>query len=318
MKKFSKLIALVLSVAMCLSFVSCGDKTLSDNIRVGSLVGPTGMGLIDLVDNEKIDLEMYENPTDVVQKLVAGELDVACVPSNMGGVLYNKTEGNIRILSTIVNGVLYLVENGSDLTSIKDLKGRTIVASGKGGTPEYVLDAVLENAGLVVGEDVQVEWVDSHATVAQKVANMKGAIGLLPEPMVSSIILKTRTVRIALNMNSLWQDMTGQELPMGILIAKKDFVEQRADDVAIFLDDVKASIEDVKTNSDEVVAKIVDAGIIASKDVCKAVIPNCSLVCASADETKAGISTLYDILFKIEPMSIGGKLPGDDIYWGRS
>ena len=316
MKKFSKLIALMLTVVMCLSFVSCGDKALSDNIRVGSLVGPTGMGLIDLYDDEKIDLELYQNPTDVVQKLIANEIDIACLPSNMGGVLYNKTNGNIQVISNMVNGVLYIVEHGNSIKSIQDLKGKTIIGSGKGGIPEYALQALLENEGLEVGKDVQVDWVDSHATVAQKVANMDGAVGLLPEPMVSSITLKSRKVNVALNMNDLWRNLTGQELPMGILIAKKDFLEQRADDVSIFMDKVCASIEDVQTVSDEVVNKIVEAGIIGLPDVCRAAIPNCSLVCYSADDTKAAIDAFYSVLFKLNPASIGGAMP-TDLFWGR-
>lgn len=293
MKKFSKIMTLVLALVMCLAMTSCGNKELSDNIKVGTLVGPTGMGLIDLTDNEKIDLELYQNPTDAVQKLISGDIDIACLPSNMGGMLYAKTNGNIQIMSTIVNGVLYMVENGNSVKSIEDLQGKTIYGSGKGGTPEYVLQALFENAHLEIGKDVQVEWLDSHATVAQKVASTEGAIGLLPEPQVSAITLKSEAVNVALDMNALWKEMTGQELPMGILIAKKDFLESRAEDVELFMSDVAASIEDVKNASDEVVQKIVDAGIIADPAICKAAIPNCSLVCYSSDETKAAITALY-------------------------
>lgn len=293
MKKFSRIIALALALIMCLAMSSCEEKELSDNIKVGTLVGPTGMGLIDLTDNEKIDLELYQNPTDAVQKLISGDIDIACLPSNMGSVLYAKTNGNIQIMSTIVNGVLYMVENGNSVKSIEDLQGKTIYGSGKGGTPEYVLVALLENAHLEIGKDVQVEWLDSHATVAQKVASTEGAIGLLPEPQVSAITLKSEAVNVALDMNALWKEMTGQELPMGILIAKKDFLESRAEDIELFMSDVAASIEDVKNASDEVVQKIVDAGIIADPALCKAAIPNCSLVCYSSDETKAAITTFY-------------------------
>ena len=316
MKKLSKIIVVLLTLAMCVSLPACGKKELSDNIRVGTLVGPTGMGLIDLQDDEKIDLGLYENPTDVVQKLISGDIDIACVPSNMGGMLYNKTQGNIQIMSVIVNGVLYVLENGDTVQTVSDFKGKTIIASGKGGTPEYVLQAILENAGLEIGKDVQVEWLDSHATVAQKLATTPGAIALLPEPQVSALQLKSDAITIALDMNALWQDMTDQELPMGILIAKKEFLEQRADDVAIFMDEVYASIEDVKTVSDEVVNKIVEAGIIGLPDVCRAAIPNCSLVCYSADDTKAAIDAFYNVLFKLNPASIGGAMP-TDLFWGR-
>ena len=316
MKKLRQLLIVVLAFTMCVALSSCGEKELAESIKVGSLVGPTGMGLIDLMDDEKIDVELYQNPTDAVQKLISGDIDIACVPSNLGGVLYNKTQGNIQVLTTIVNGVLYIVENGESVKTINDLKGTTIYGSGKGGTPEYALQALLENAGLQIGKDVQVEWLDSHATVAQKVASTAGAIGLLPEPQVSAITMKNKNVKVALDLNSAWQDMTGQELPMGILIAKKNFVESRSDDLAVFLDEVFASIEDVQTASDEVVEKIVNAGIIGEAALAKAAIPNCSLIAYSGDDTKAAISAFYDKLFKLAPASIGGAMPEDDFYYG--
>lgn len=315
MKKFSKILVVLFTLAMCISMTGCGEKDLSGSIKIGTLVGPTGMGLIQLQDDENISLELYQNPTDAVQKLISGDIDVACVPSNLGGVLYNKTQGNVQILTTVVNGVLYVVENGDSVKSIEDLRGQTIYGSGKGGTPEYVLSALLENAGLEVGTDVQVEWLDSHATVAQKVASTEGAIGLLPEPQVSAVEAQSDKIVTALDMNALWKEMTGQELPMGILVAKKDFVESRTEDVNLLLSLTKASIEAVQEQSDEVVQKIVDAGIVPAAGLCKQVIDKCALVCYSSDETKAAIGALYEVLFKADPTSIGGALPGDDIYY---
>ena len=311
-----KLLAIVLMLAMCFAMTSCGDKSLSENIKIGTLVGPTGMGLIDLQDNENIDLELYQAPTDAMQKLISGDIDVACVPSNLGPVLYNKTGGQVQILTTVVNGVLYLVENGDSVKSVADLKGKTIFASGKGGTPEYVLTALLQDAGMEVGKDVTVKWLDNHADVAQQVATKPGAIGLLPEPQVSAIEAKAQTVKTALDCNALWQDLTGQELPMGILLAKKSFVEEHADDVDVLLSLVATSVEDVNSASDEVVQKIVDAGIVPSAEICKAVIPNCSIVCMSAEDSKATLGAFFEKLYEIEASAIGGKLPGDDIYYG--
>ena len=317
MKKSYKILTLMLALLMVFSLAGCGQsKELSSKIRVGTLVGPTGMGLIDLTDNAKIDLELYQAPTDAVQKLISGNIDVACVPSNLGPTLYAKTDGNIQILTTVVNGVLYVVENGNTVESIKDLKGKTVIASGKGGTPEYAFQALIENAGLSIGQDVQIEWLDSHASVAQKVATTDGAIGLLPEPQVSALKAQKQTVRTALDMNKLWKEMTDQELPMGILVAKKDFIEKNGSDVESLLKLVADSVKDVQGASDEVVDKIVKAGIVPDAELCKAVIPNCSLTCMSAKDSKATLSAFFKKLYKVNPASVGGALPENDIYYG--
>ena len=56
--------------------------------------------------------------------LIKGELDMACVPANLAAVLYGKTEGAVEVLAVNTLGVLYIVENGSAVQSIADLKGR--------------------------------------------------------------------------------------------------------------------------------------------------------------------------------------------------
>ena len=44
--------------------------------------------------------------------------------------------------------MLYVVENGETVNSVEDLKGKTIVTTGKGTTPEYVLRYILTENGV--------------------------------------------------------------------------------------------------------------------------------------------------------------------------
>ncbi len=319
---YRKVLALVLTLVICVMplLSACGNSAeLSGKIKIGSLNGPTGMGLIDLQDNELVELSTYQAPDEVVQKLISGDLDVACLPSNMGAVLNAKTQGNVKVLTTIVNGVLYIVENkGSGeatVTDVSGLRGKTVFASGKGSTPEYVLQALLDNAGLEIGKDVKVEWLDAHADVAQKVMMTEGSLALIPEPFVSTILSKSPKAEIAIDLNEAWKQMTGSELPMGILIAKKDLVENRADDVEALLELVSASIEDVKSASDEVAAKITEAGFIADAELCKEVIPRLSLTCMSSEDSRTTLATFYETLFGVAPAAVGGALPDESLFY---
>ena len=54
----------------------------------------------------------------------------------MTGTLYNKTNGAVEVACINTLGVLYIVENGETVNSVGDLKGQTIVTTGKGATPE--------------------------------------------------------------------------------------------------------------------------------------------------------------------------------------
>ena len=142
------------------------DETL---VHVLALKGPTSMGMVKMMsDNDSKEspadtFELAAAPDEVSAKLVQGEVDIAAVPANLASVLYNKTNGGVQVLAVNTLGVLYIVEDGDTVHSIADLKGRTIYAGGKGATPEYALNYILEKNGLVPGEDVTIEWKSEHA-----------------------------------------------------------------------------------------------------------------------------------------------------------
>ena len=310
-----KLISVVAIAAMTAMLTACGTPKLEGKINVGALNGPTGMGMVDLVDEELVNITTYQTPDEVVQKFISGDVDIAAVPTNLASVLYKKTDGNVVALTTVCSGVLYLVENGDAVSELKDLKGKTIYASGKGGTPEYVLEILLQKSGLTVGQDVQIQWMDAHADVAQTLMKNAGSVALLPEPFVSTVTSKSSSIKIAVDLNAQWKDKLGQDLPMGVLIVKKDFAEKRADDIKAFLALYEKSVKDVITASDEVAKKIVDAGFLADAEVAKAAIPRCNISCMSPEDSKATLSAFFETLYKIAPQSIGGAVPGEDIYY---
>ena len=169
-----KSLAACLALVMCLTLAACGGKEgetpaeESVNVRVAALKGPTAMGMVKLMsdyapveealeDKENVvtagggntyEFTLAASADEVSPKLMQGELDIACVPANLASVLYNRTDGGIVTLAVNTLGVLYIVENGNSVQSMADLAGRTIVASGKGSTPEYALRYLLTDHRL--------------------------------------------------------------------------------------------------------------------------------------------------------------------------
>ena len=321
MKKYLATILALMMSAFVLA--GCGSETVSETVNVAVLNGPTGMGAVQLMDmTDKYNMETYEAPTDIAPKLISGEVDVAALPSNMAAVLFNKTEGNVVAVSPVALGVLYILGNdvSGEISDVADLSGKTIVASGQGGTPEYALQKILENAGLKLGEDVNVEWLASHADVNQTMLSQPGTIAMVPEPFVSAAQAASENVKVCFDMNSLWQEATGEEFPMGVLVATKDFVENRSGDLEILLEDWKASVEFVNTASDEAAQLIVDKGFLGDETIAKAAIPGCSIVCYTAEETAEGTEMLKafnQVMFDMNPEAVGGSLPGDELYYNK-
>ena len=291
-----KILTLGLILAMALTmFTACSSEevpsTVSQTVNIAALNGPTGMAMVDLMDMEdKYAITTYQAPTDITAKIINGEVDVAAVPSNLAAVLYNKTEGDIVAVSPIALGMLQILGNNADVQEVSDLAGKTIIASGQGGTPEYVLQKVLQDNGLTIYEDVNVQWVANHSEVNTQLLSQEGTIAMIPEPFVSTALAQGQEgVTKLFDLNELWEEATGQQLPMGVLVATRSFAEDRSDDLKVLLSDLQASVDYVNDSPAEAAKAIVEHGFIGDEAIAEAAIPNCHIVLYTGDNAAEGI-----------------------------
>ncbi|MEE0775571.1 MAG: PhnD/SsuA/transferrin family substrate-binding protein, partial [Bacillota bacterium] len=177
MKK-SKLILVLLTLCAMMLFGACGNDSTAQNdtpaektdVTVATLKGPTGMGMVQLMENNSevnhYTFTLATAPDDIVGEIVAGNIDIAAVPTNLGATLYQKTQGNVEIAAVNTLGVLYILEKGDTIQSIADLAGKKILSAGQGTTAEYVVNYLLEQNGLALGENVVIDYASEHSEVA--------------------------------------------------------------------------------------------------------------------------------------------------------
>lgn len=305
-----KLIAVMTLLVMVFA-LGCA-KAPAEPVNIAALKGPTGMGISYMMDQtDKYNVELQDAPDVVVGKFVSGEIDIAAVPINLAATLYNKTEGNVVLLNLDTLGVLYIVENGDSIQSIADLAGKTIYASGEGATPQFVLDYLLAQNGLT--DQVKVEYVGEHTALAAMVASGEAQIAILPEPFVSAVMVKNPDVRVALDLNETWEAASGTKLVMGVYIANRTYYKEHPDQIKAFLADYAASVEKVNSSADAA-QKIADLGIVGSAAIATQAIPRSYIVSITGDEMKSAAAAMLNVLFTANPKSVGGKLPGDDLY----
>ncbi|MDD2213873.1 MAG: PhnD/SsuA/transferrin family substrate-binding protein, partial [Oscillospiraceae bacterium] len=213
--------------------------TADVTVRIGALKGPTAMGMVQimsqaetgLVEGADYQFRLSASPDELTPLLAKGELDLAAVPANLAAVLYNNTEGQIQVLDINTLGVLYIVENGNSIQSLADLKGKTLYASGKGATPEYALDYLLEKNGLDPETDLTIEWKSEHAECVAALAQDPSGIALLPEPFVTTAKAQNQDLRTALDLSDIWDQVQAEEggsskLVTGVLVGRKAFIEE--------------------------------------------------------------------------------------------
>ena len=339
-KNWNRIFALCLTLALVFSLAACGQKADEPDAQdeqqteqeeftpasysIAALKGPTAMGLVKLMkDSESGETTGNEytftlagSADEVTPALLKGELDMACVPANLAAVLYNKTEGEIEVLAVNTLGVLYIVENGESVQSMADLKGKTIVAAGKGSTPEYALRYLLAENGIDPDSDVTIDWKSEHSECVAALASGQATIALLPQPFVTVAQGKIEGLRMALDLNAEWDALgNGSSLITGVIVARRAVVEENPAAVNEFLKDYAASVDWVNASTAEAAALIGEYGIVDAA-VAEKALPYCNIVCITGSEMKDKLSGYLQVLADAEPSSVGGTLPGDDFYYG--
>lgn len=303
------------------SDVSEEDPAAPEVIRVSALKGPTAMGMIKLMDdnseNSGFEFTIAGAADEITPALVQGNTDIACVPANLASVLYNKTEGGVKVLAVNTLGVLYIVQNGEPtIASVSDLAGKTIYASGKGATPEYALRYILTQNGLDPDSDVTIEWKSEHSECLSALVTDEGSAAMLPQPFVTTAQTKNEGVSVVLDLNSEWEALNnGSALVTGVVIARTEFAEQYPDALNSFLEEYSASVEYVNANTADA-AQLIGKFDIVPAAVAEKALPKCNIVFISGAEMKEKLSGYLSVLYESEAASVGGALPGDDFYYG--
>ena len=350
-----KILSLLLAFSLALSLAACGGSassaassaavsevassaaaseketaaplSVTEPLRIAGLKGPTTMGLVNLLSMEQAgtaamdyDLQLYGAADEIVPLLIKGELDMAAIPANLAATLYQKTNGGIQAVAVNTLGVLYVVEQGDTVHSMADLKDRTILSTGKGTTPEYVLRYLLTANGLDPDKDVDIQYYSEATEVTAQMASTQDAIAVLPQPYVTAAGLKDDTLRVALDLTAEWDKVADTQLITGVTVVRKAYAEEHPDVVAAFLADYAQSVNTANTDLDGTAAlceeqRSEEQGVVAKAAIAKKALPNCNIVCLTGEELKADVSGYLQVLYDADPAAVGGTLPGEDFYW---
>ena len=337
-KNLKNILALCLTLALVFALAACGQKTdepdeqqteqqtendTPAHYSIAALKGPTAMGLVKLMQDSEsgetsgndYTFTLAGSADEVTPALIKGELDMACVPANLAAVLYNKTEGEIEVLAVNTLGVLYIVENGESVQSMADLKGKTIVAAGKGSTPEYALRYLLAENGIDPDSDVTIDWKSEHSECVAAMASGQATIALLPQPFVTVAQGKIEGLRMALDLTKEWDALdNGSSLITGVIVARRAVVEENPAAVNEFLKDYAASVDWVNASTADAAALIGEYGIVDAA-VAEKALPYCNIVCLTGADLLEALPGYLEVLYNADPAAVGGEMPDNSFYF---
>lgn len=338
----SRFLQVLAGGAGALALAGCGAQKVADAgdegkkdaaaepvaVRAAALKGPTAMGLVKFMSevdagnlkDEDYSFQIVASADEVAPLISKSEVDIAAVPANLASVLYNKTSGAVRVIAVNTLGVLYICELGDTVNTVADLRGKTIFSAGKGATPEYALEYVLRANGLDPTVDVTIEWKSEHAECVAALAQDATAIAMLPQPFVTTAQAKNDQIRVALDLNQEWAaacEAEGRDgkLITGVAVVRSEFADAHPEAVDAFLGHYRESVEFVNANTDEAAA-LVGGYDIVPEAVAKKALPACNITFIDGADMKAQLSGYLEVLADQNADALGGKLPGDDFYYG--
>ncbi|WP_124065604.1 MqnA/MqnD/SBP family protein [Clostridium sp. E02] len=293
----------------------------SDALKVGSLKGPTSMGLVRLMEQAEngqsqgsYEFTMVTAPDELLGKIVNGDLDVALVPANMASILSNH---GVTVININTLGVLYGISSDDSIKSMADLKGKTIYLPGKGTTPDYALKHVLAANGLSE-DDVTLEYKSEPAEVAAILKEKPDGIGLLPQPFVTAAMAQNDSLHMVLDLTKEWNAVSkedGSTLVTGVTICRNEVLKDHKDSIDTFLSEQKESAAYANENGKETAILIAKAGIIAKAPIAEKALPYCSITYLDGNDMKSLLSGYLKVLYDMDPQTIGGTLPDEQFYY---
>ena len=296
----------------------------AETLRVGSLKGPTTIGLVSLMDKASngesegaYEFTMAADASELAAQVVSGDLDIALVPANLASVLYQKTKQGIEVIDINTLGVLYVVSADDSIHNIGDLKGKTLYMTGKGTTPDYVLQYLLK-ANSLSTDDVTIEYKSEATEVAAVLKEQEDAIGLLPQPFVTAAMAQNENLKMVLDLTEEWdktQPENGSSLVTGVTVCRKEVLEQNPEAAELFVKEHGESAEWVNANVTDAAELVAAAGIIEKAPIAAKAIPYCSIVCIDGKDMKTRLSGYLEALYEMEPSAVGGQMPDDGFYY---
>lgn len=308
-----------------------GQKEFSESenlkkLHVSVLNGPSGVGMAYMFENHpdlkgvKSIFEVTATPDVLLPKMLKGEIDIGILPPNVAAKVYN-SNGSLIMGGICGEGNLYLLTRDKTVHTFADLAGKTVnVAGQSGSTPDYIVKYLAAKALLEIGEGADQLNIDfSIPTVELAPSIISGKIDyvVVPEPFATVCQMKDQTLLRAINLQEIWMAYSddASNYPITVVVVRKEIAQKYPETVKLFLDAYEQSI--LWTNSNPIEAgNLVEKYTLGiSAPIATKAIPSSSFTFIPAQDAKKEVEVLLSLFVKIDPNSIGGKLPDDGFYF---
>ncbi|MFT9496560.1 ABC transporter substrate-binding protein [Anaerosolibacter sp.] len=323
-------LSLILTVlAGCTAKVDNGSETAGANakevenvsIKIAAPSGAPTLSMIKMFkenpsfgEHIEMNYESVKSPDLMASRIISGEIDIAVVPTNLAATLINKG-ANYKLAASSVWGILYVVGN-EQIDGWEALRGKEIYTMGRGLTPDIVFRYLLSSNGINPDTDVTLTYMGEATELASAFIAGKSSISVIPEPVLSNVMMKKQDTKILLDLQEEWSKLNNGDAsyPQASLIIKNDLIEKRPEFVETFLKEYENSINWLNANAEKAgeYSEELETGL--SKGVVMKGLQRSNIKYQGAATAREDIDKYLKVLFEYSPEVIGGKIPDEGFY----
>lgn len=289
-------------------------------IRVGIPTAPPSLPILHMIEekmlgeNVTIDIDVWNAPEQLIAMVQDSEHDMFAFPLTVIGKLYNNGL-DVRLMNVNTWGVTYFLTTDENFSTWADLKGKTVYVPLQSSPPDALTQYFLNEAGLKVGEDVEIIYA-STAEVAALLASGEAEYATLIEPQVTAAMTQNDKVIRALSFQDEWQRVTGTDtmIPNAGFGTTQNFIDENPELVEAFQTAYEESLQWVLEHPEETGA-LAEKYLDMKPALVQKAIPTMGLAFKTAEDAKPELDTFYQLLNDFDATMIGGKQPDDGMYY---
>lgn len=314
----------IISLLVCLGMVLCLFSGCSSETKTVNIVAMGDMNAASLVNLMKKNAAgesklSYNFSTCYTAQSVIGRLgteaDVAIVPASMASTLYNKMRGTVTVLATTYSGEVSLIENGSEIKKISDLKNKEIQFSSRNTSEEYVLRYLLKKNGVKDGQ-VSFKYSTDETQFLNDLVEGNIKICVATQGIKTKALAKNKNLRSVMNLRSDWNFVTEDAgFIEGCVVVTDEFLEQNKSAVKKLMKDIEKSVDIVKTHIDDTAKLCVEYKVFKDLETAKTVLKSAEFSFVDGKKMKKAIKKHINALHTAGMVSLGQKAPGDSFYY---
>ncbi len=233
-------------------------------INVAALKGPTGLSMVKLIDKKvqfsgkyEVEYNVVNTPQLVTTGLLSGQYDIAALPTNLAAIIFNK-KPDYTLIAVTGEGTLYVVSSRDDIKGFKDLKGKKVYNIARSSTPGFLFNNLLDKNGMNPKKDLTVDYTFNHVELAPMLIAGKVETGVLPEPLVTMVLLKNPKMKVVADFQKAYTKAYNTSYPLSCIIVKNSLLKSNPETINNFLNELEISINWVVKNP-------MDAGNLGNK-----------------------------------------------------